>query len=469
MPSRARAALVLRAFDNPTDEEIAARLRVSRGAARAAISRGLAKLRESGADETTFTRSNWTLTPEPGDVRRIVREASRQSRWRRAKVALVGVAVAGVAAMVAVVVQSVDGDSPATQPEPGDPLREPQIESITSVDELSLIFPGVTLQEIPLLDFGDGRVFEPRAVDESGRIVGTIVGSTPPVAEQIAVFDPASGEVSFMAEPRRRTVPAFYANDSVIVWAESDDLEIDPFTSELSWRCVDRASSVVHEIDLPEQRADGPRYNVALVAIAVDGRIAVSRSSSGVSPDLYLADACGSAFELLAEGAVAPQFAGGSLFYLNDDGIWRNGVTGTPLFVAERPPGAELSSPRYGASDSVVMWFLSRRGSDDPWSYAVTRPDGSDRLTVETPPGFLAPYAANSWALAGALIDPAADPDQPAFGAWIYAPDLGSIAMLGPTTEENPVLYVVAAAGDHLLMAQADSAGSTRWWLVTLS
>lgn len=63
MPSRARAALVLRTFDSLSDEEIAARLRVSRGAARAAISRGLAKLRESGADETTFTRSNWTLTP----------------------------------------------------------------------------------------------------------------------------------------------------------------------------------------------------------------------------------------------------------------------------------------------------------------------------------------------------------------------------------------------------------------------
>ncbi len=454
MPSRARAALVLRAFDNPTDQEIAERLRVSRGAARAAISRGLATLRGSGADETMFARSNWTLTPEPGDVERVVREASGRARRWRVKVALAAAAGVAIVVTAAVAVPSI-GSGGSSQDQVA-PLPMPRFENITTVDDLAVIFPGVTIREVPRLELGEGRTFEPDEVDESGRLVGTIVGSDPPVAEQIAVFDPASGEVSFIAEPLRRTVSQMYANDNVIVWAETGDLPTRP-SPQLTWICVDRTTSNVHEFYLGE---GGARPE----AIAADGRIAAAPLGRFV----YVAQACGGSFEPVADGAAAPRFAGGSLFYLAEDAIWRRDPATAAVPVADRPPDARPFEPRYAVSEGVLLLLLAAgRELDEPWSYFVARLDGSDRQTVQVPHGFLTPYATNAWALVGVVRIPRSGSGEEAFSSWVYAPEQGVIATFEPSADPSTVPYVAAAAGDHLLMAQGIEPGDTRWWLVT--
>lgn len=456
MPSRARAALVLRTFDSQTDEEIAERLRVSRGAARAAISRGLATLRESGADETMFARSNWLLTPEPDDVERVIRQASRDARRWRAKVALA--AAAGVALVVAaaVAVPSIgSGGSPSAQPS-ASPLPEPQIESISSIDELSIVFADATVWELPRLEFGEGRTFEPDAVDESGRIVGTIVAGDPPVTEQVAVFDPASGEIAMVAVPAHRYIRGIYANDVVIVWAETDDPPTRP-SPQLTWRCIDRRTASVHELDLP----------AGAIGIAADGRIAWARLDR--AGDIYVAPTCGASFAVVADSAVAPQFAGRSLFYLGEDAIWRQEpAAAAAAAVADRPPGTELFEPRYAVSNGVLMYLLTAgRRLDEPWSYAVARLDGRDRQTVQVPHGFLMPNATNAWALAGVVRIPRSGSGEEAFSSWIYAPELGVIATFEPSTDPGGVPVVTSAAGDHLLMVQGDEPGDTRWWLVT--
>lgn len=464
MPARMRAVLVLRHFEGLSDNEIAERLRLSRGAVRAQAGRGLAALREQALDEQIFAAQRWVAPVRPDVAARVASAAARRHRWRRIRAGIAVTVVALGAISTAIIVIGRDaGDEPTgtptgflNQPQATGAIPEPAIRTISELTALPDALPGATVTEPGL-----PAASMPLAVDGSGGVVVQI-------GEQLAVLGPGETVPTPVADLARPVVVSAAADENALVWVEADNDIRDQARqarATVDAYCVDRRSETVEALMLPAEGPTGSTYDNRSDVLAVGpGGIAVARLDVGrmsrgslfsEAADIYVAARCGEPLSLVQESAGAPQVVGDWLYYQHSGGIWRSDLRADPVLITE-PADA------FRATADALVW-TTPAGQDGATrtSMIVARPDGSHQRSVPVDAGWSLPYVATATAVSGVIQAE----DGTFTGTWIYQPSRAAIVTLD-TAGRN--LSIIHGSGDTILASEWVGSELLRSWLVTL-